>query len=322
MPVFRYVPENSGGTFPIADEDVPAIGTWGCATCVGIYFRVDETRCFVAHILGMSGLTAKRHNVTVSAGKNVGQQTLNRLFDMSKWDQWDPKNEFFGSDMYVVCPYIVGKAGDQPQIGQFVIEAISSLFNHWAKQLENDVSARKQHQHAKKMKENNFTRETERLTEKAAFLRGRTKTPIKRNHHGFIFDPSTGKFLFVGDMSKWKSIRAIDLGEYEPWTEWNDAPPSGICTVGVENDAFNDFPIDWIGTNFMRELVVDHLRRARSEFATNLKIADELANRLPKNWHPNPPQSIEEQAWKVERDRREAADSSRDLQLRPRQTRT
>lgn len=47
---YKLVPEGKGKSF-IQDADrFPVIGTHGCITCVGVYFKINDESCFLAHI--------------------------------------------------------------------------------------------------------------------------------------------------------------------------------------------------------------------------------------------------------------------------------
>ncbi|KAF8172354.1 hypothetical protein K438DRAFT_1772720 [Mycena galopus ATCC 62051] len=48
--IYRYVPQGYAAIEPINPEGgVAAIGTYGLTPCVGVYFRLGDDKCFVAH---------------------------------------------------------------------------------------------------------------------------------------------------------------------------------------------------------------------------------------------------------------------------------
>lgn len=77
---FRSIIESEGGTLPIAEGNKPSrIGTFYLMTCVGVYFRVDETRCFFAHIDARSAEMEAHAMVTPGAGEEIAAQVRLRF---------------------------------------------------------------------------------------------------------------------------------------------------------------------------------------------------------------------------------------------------
>lgn len=110
--VFRFIPEGTGGTFSFYNDkacksDVPNheyIGTFGCHTCVGVYFKIDNARACCMHINGSSRIDFPKNLVSHQDGEVIKKELLSRLRREAEKEKWDPSNEDFGNDMVVVCP--------------------------------------------------------------------------------------------------------------------------------------------------------------------------------------------------------------------------
>jgi hypothetical protein len=72
---------------PIHHNTMPLVGTHSCVTCVGVYFRIDGSRCFVAHMSAISLETHPANVVTDNAGQEIKAQVVSRLNDFSLRDE-------------------------------------------------------------------------------------------------------------------------------------------------------------------------------------------------------------------------------------------
>ena len=80
------------------------IGVYGCVQCVGVYFPVDEDRCFCAHIRGKSMWARIEALVSETDGMEIEKQVVSKLEQLLDEDVWEPWNPKFASTIIVVCP--------------------------------------------------------------------------------------------------------------------------------------------------------------------------------------------------------------------------
>lgn len=108
---YRWIATNYGGTYshstdppPDLEEppnllNLPAIGTWQCRTCVGVYMQISPTTCFVAHI-NAAHIRPRWHRsqaainpytnrlVTEAEGAYVQEEVMRRLNEESYRSAW------------------------------------------------------------------------------------------------------------------------------------------------------------------------------------------------------------------------------------------
>ena len=123
MPESRHIEEGKGATLPI-DDKIPAVGTWNLITCVGIYFRIDESRCFVAHMNTPSTVTWPENVVTDKEGKGIVSHVVQALDTRAKRDKWDVRNEYFGTDFLLQCPIFDDLWGSYKRAAHFAVQGV------------------------------------------------------------------------------------------------------------------------------------------------------------------------------------------------------
>ena len=114
----RFINEGNGGTFTFTtmsgeDEsintDVNAIhriGTWGCLTCVGVYFAVDDNRCFLAHINALREFGEHRDSraCTPAEGDRLKQKILEKLYKEAQDQDWRADDPRIRETIVIACP--------------------------------------------------------------------------------------------------------------------------------------------------------------------------------------------------------------------------
>lgn len=270
MPYFRMVKEAHGGAVEIRDDFIPLIGTYRCTTCVALCFKLDDLRCFFGHLCALSALTWRTNNaVTAAAGEKIRAQVFRRLCDFSDWENWDVKNDNFGTHVSLLCPRLRDPSGQYTFAGTYVVQAIRDFFEHCARVVEDELRRR-----GEAAAQNTpvpggpHLAETVRLTEKAIFLRHQaTYVQVKGLHHGIIIDPVTNRCWYIGEMWEGVKARKEDLGAWRPG---KNPLPRDNCLFGVEKDDVNAFPREWHSSDEERQEAVSLLRRARAEYASDL----------------------------------------------------
>ncbi|KAK3065176.1 hypothetical protein LTS18_007375 [Coniosporium uncinatum] len=81
-------------------EPVFNIGTSECNCCVGLYFRIDETRCFIAHIkTHKEGFEAQAERWKAAFRERMAKEAVNQ-----GWESlWSNPNVYMRSTLTVVC---------------------------------------------------------------------------------------------------------------------------------------------------------------------------------------------------------------------------
>jgi hypothetical protein len=126
---YRWIAQDHGGTYKHTTTDppppgpkdaldllnLPAIGTWQCRTCVGVYMQISPTSCFIAHI-NAAHVRPNWHDskhstdrstnriVTELEGAYVKKQVIQRLKKESRRSGWPPVNEI--DRVWLVCPML------------------------------------------------------------------------------------------------------------------------------------------------------------------------------------------------------------------------
>lgn len=214
MPNFRNIAENTGGTLPRKDSKTPLVGTWGCITCVGVYFNVDEERCFVAHMNGSSAVTYPSNFVTERGGQEIQEQVARRLCGFLQRDSWDIRDPAFGSGLFTICPESKNKRHKGSNIlcqhaGKFVLQAIEQFFDACARTIEIEL----------KRRQDQSDSASKKLQQRVAFLRNQAFKVVPGVHtrrHAFVIDPSSGTVKTFGDTKDRKKPTDKDLKAYKP----------------------------------------------------------------------------------------------------------
>ena len=229
MPDFRHMEESKGATLPV-DSATPAIGTRNLMTCVGVYFRVDVGRCFIAHINAPSVVTYPWNLVTEKAGKRIQTQVEHALHELARSCEWDVRDQNFGKNLVLQCPTIddLRYSGDQyERSARYVLQGIYEFFKSCANFLYEEVQQRTDDPECKNMdaiQAKVFDARSAQLEAKATFLKSQgLLEQVDKKHHCFIVTPSTGEVVRLGDA--WKtSVKSEDLGEHSPVTVPMDFP--------------------------------------------------------------------------------------------------
>ena len=294
MPEFRNILEGQGGVF----ERNPAgatrmIGTWRCISCVGIYFRIDEIRCFVAHINVVSHATWGAGVVTQNNVPEIRDQVLHRLCGFLRRYNWDTSNRYFGQELTVVCPYYhYLRWPGYRTVGYCAIEGIKQFFKHCARALEYERSHR----------EDISDDEAMRLPAKAAFLREHsTDLKVDYTHHGFAFDPATeeAKFFSIRDRN---NPQEDDLEGYRPRDDAviEGNPDYRNFTIFAMSDRPDTFPLELRANpprNYQRDigqlqrLALDHANITRRPYEVFPHVEDPHRSSRHKSKSKSKPES-------------------------------
>ncbi|KAK5173315.1 uncharacterized protein LTR77_001996 [Saxophila tyrrhenica] len=139
---FLYVKVSSGATiaFDVEPEETPArvhvkggpgvLGTLWCNSCVGVYFPLDDKRCFLAHINALSASRQPRNTVDEAEGKEIQDLVFQQLVREMKSMQWDTRDKYYASIVVVCAPNLERKWGEmrKTMVGTYVVEAIREFF--------------------------------------------------------------------------------------------------------------------------------------------------------------------------------------------------
>lgn len=144
---YRWIPQDYGGTYkhttnpPPDIEDLrpfalPAIGTWQCRTCVGVYMKLSPTLCFVAHInaahmrpnwdRSRSAIDPYANRIVTEAeGAYVRDEVRYRLEKESRrWD-WPPVEKIM--ELTLVCPMLCYEGKDLS--GKYIVQGIKDFLH-------------------------------------------------------------------------------------------------------------------------------------------------------------------------------------------------
>lgn len=146
---YRYIPEGAGGTFALREANVEElsttddqmqrsyyIGTWEVFTCVGVFFMVDENRCFIAHIDACVHRPniSERHrydrNVSNKEGEQIKQATLELLRAEAATNGWTPDTRYALPSLAMISP--LGVCPKDPSVkmsGAFIADAINEFLD-------------------------------------------------------------------------------------------------------------------------------------------------------------------------------------------------
>jgi hypothetical protein len=103
---FPCVEEGPGDTLPLSDPNGEAqhIGTHFLNTCVGVYFQVDQNRCFCAHMDARTSELWPFMIISDEGGKDIAHQVKRRLQDFGEKDEWNPEDANFGMHLHLQSP--------------------------------------------------------------------------------------------------------------------------------------------------------------------------------------------------------------------------
>lgn len=129
--------EGCGGTLDLPPGDpidipynrnaITRVGTYGCRTYVGVYIKLTERRCFIAHInayaqdeRGDREPPENRSLKSHSEGDLLREAVLLRLREEARTENWPPRKEWLAA--CVTCPMPAWK--DRWLTGLHVLEAL------------------------------------------------------------------------------------------------------------------------------------------------------------------------------------------------------
>ncbi|RMY06003.1 hypothetical protein D0867_09840 [Hortaea werneckii] len=103
--VYRHIAQGSGGTYTFTGNNVQHIGTSDCLTCVGIYFIIDDDRCFAAHVNAdtttKSGGWSRKTNG--NTGDKIKAEVKRRLNNEQMKSEWGPVSRTMRESVVMVC---------------------------------------------------------------------------------------------------------------------------------------------------------------------------------------------------------------------------
>ncbi|KAI6795596.1 hypothetical protein KC363_g4133 [Hortaea werneckii] len=97
--------QGSGGTYTFTDSSVRYIGTSGCLTCVGMYFVIDDNRCFAAHVNADTVTKAGGWSRKTSANTRdkIKAEVKQRLDHEQTKSEWGPVTQTMRESLVMVC---------------------------------------------------------------------------------------------------------------------------------------------------------------------------------------------------------------------------
>jgi len=152
---FRMIKEGRGNTFsfrapvlqdrPSPDEyeedttvnspdraAVRRIGTYACRTCVAFYYRIDDKRCFMAHIdavvkePGSTAIPPDDRVVTDAEGRELQARVLDVFRTEAQRSGWTPQA---GPKAVACCPQLELNNG-RTLVGKYVLAAIREFLGN------------------------------------------------------------------------------------------------------------------------------------------------------------------------------------------------
>lgn len=133
---FRNIPEGTCGTYQILDDDeIRAIGTTGCNTCLGLWVPINPTTCFVAHF-NFEPLDNERQQKPTQRISNykVGPACYRAVVMMTKefltreqWEGgWGRLTRDMREGLRMICP-VSGRPG-KAYTGDAIAEGVREFF--------------------------------------------------------------------------------------------------------------------------------------------------------------------------------------------------
>jgi hypothetical protein len=156
---YRCIETDYGGTYThrpwqssdqnFNPETLPAIGTFGCGSCVAVYMKLSPTTCFVAHInaahsqpggypqttLGMD--LYDRRIVSEVEGGYVRDGVLHLLVEESIRENWPPIEDI--EPVELACPVMEHPVSGADLSGKYIVQAVRE-FLRWPKLTVNTES--------------------------------------------------------------------------------------------------------------------------------------------------------------------------------------
>lgn len=148
---YRYIETDYGGTYThrpqqpsdtILDaETFPAIGTYGCSSCVAVYMKLSPSSCFFAHINASKRLPGSGqipsddglyslHIVTDAESAYVRDEVFRLLRGESVFMSWPPLEQI--SQVVIACPHLKHPVSGETLSGTYVVQAIRDFLGRQA----------------------------------------------------------------------------------------------------------------------------------------------------------------------------------------------
>lgn len=168
---FRLVAEGSGGTIDFhggnseSDEEQPTtkradsmnpedatlehVGVKGCGDSVGVYFVIDDNRCFCAQIKAKNPTSDKVVDTSAIEDEKVREQVLKKLQSIARHDRWNQRHRKFGTNCIVVCSNRDLNSADEDDdrpINWYIIQALRDFFESMADLLNDEAAWLRDHQ--------------------------------------------------------------------------------------------------------------------------------------------------------------------------------
>jgi hypothetical protein len=146
---YRCIETDYGGTYThrpwqssdqnFDPETLPAIGTFGCGSCVAVYMKLSPTTCFIAHInaafskpgsypqttLGMD--LYDRRVVSEVEGGYVRDEILRLLHEESVRENWPPLEEI--EPIKLACPVMEHPVSGAALSGKYIVQAVREFLH-------------------------------------------------------------------------------------------------------------------------------------------------------------------------------------------------
>ncbi|KAK5136799.1 hypothetical protein LTR08_002095 [Meristemomyces frigidus] len=142
---FRSIPEGQGRTFTFRKASyaeaasyhtdpqcIRCIGTSGVKTCVGVYFKLSDSKCFVAHINGYvkegeKGVVKRR--CKDKEGQLFVDEVVRRLGVESKRGNWVYTNPEIAKSLLIVCAEPETRSKREVLTGWWIIKGIREFLH-------------------------------------------------------------------------------------------------------------------------------------------------------------------------------------------------
>lgn len=109
---FQSLPQVSPNASKPTIEPTKHIGTTSCRTCVGVYFKLDPDRFFIAHIhvsLFVDKSRAFWNDILPEEGEDLKQEVIRAMRINAEAEDWDPESLLpdIEKSLVMVCPSLV-----------------------------------------------------------------------------------------------------------------------------------------------------------------------------------------------------------------------
>ncbi|EME39294.1 hypothetical protein DOTSEDRAFT_28463 [Dothistroma septosporum NZE10] len=143
------------------DRKVYSIGTSGCYTCVGIYVRLSDSECFMAHLAAdlLDGEGDEVYQPNEGQGKRLRQALLGKLQAVPELTALvNAKDYQPRQGEIVVCSMLPDAVGGKTSAGKYLIDGLQEFFGNqtqakWGTGFVMDHTARQTHWIDRKWKE-------------------------------------------------------------------------------------------------------------------------------------------------------------------------